>query len=357
MSADHTKFEASDAELRELLQAGVTDEAQLRRAAALQLRLKRYPDDDVGEHDPKPSPSNRWLATGRTLFNKYISLAFPIRLVITSLASAFVGSSVLGFLAEYASYTYALHYGIRPPVEGIPYLRASVTALAFSVVLLGISAFAVCYWFLGSLAIRIERYVDMVRTTGKLVRISGLDDAAVDKTIQMFRARPLKTILKGMIVLSALAVLVSVAVTAMQGHDDDAILATAAEVVVYAAFCTLLVVLNWRPSLVPHLATCLAAVMVIVAPLLLFQPSRYAWLLRHMGYGGGIPVQVNVGDIDGSTAEGISGSLLLRTTEAVILLDSSRTQIIDVPIAKLRRLSHDSDALRSDTYVLPQPAK
>jgi hypothetical protein len=353
MSDNTPEYEAADAELRELLRAGVTHEAQLRRATALQLQLQQSQD----QHDSEPGPSNRWLATGRALFNKYIGLAFPIRLMITSIASAFVGSSVLGFLAEYASYTYALYYGIRPPVEGIPYLRASVTALSFSVSILGISAFAACYWFLRSLVGRVEGYINLARRTGTLVKISGLDNAAVDEAIQIFRARPIKTILRWMIILSVAAVLVSTAVTAAQGYGIAFILKTAALVAGWAALFTLLVVLNWKPTLVPYLATFLAAVMMIVAPLLLFQPSRYAWLLRRMGYGGGFPVQVNVGDIDGSTAEEISGVMLLRTTDAVILLDSSGTKIIDIPIAKVRRLRHDTDALRGDNYFLPRPVR
>ena len=73
------------------------------------------------------------------LWAKYLGLALPIRLLLGGVISGLGGSGLVGFLSEYAAYSYAVFYGIRPPLEGIPYLRVAVTT-ATLVVFMGSAA-------------------------------------------------------------------------------------------------------------------------------------------------------------------------------------------------------------------------
>ena len=61
---------------------------------------------------------------------RYLSWSLPVRLAVGVFASA-VGGFGLGLISEYAAYRYAIHIGIRPPFEGIPYLRVSIASLTF----------------------------------------------------------------------------------------------------------------------------------------------------------------------------------------------------------------------------------
>ena len=50
-------------------------------------------------------------------------------------------SHLRGWLAELATYSYAIKLGFRPPLEGVPYLKAIVTFGGFfvTIILLGVS--------------------------------------------------------------------------------------------------------------------------------------------------------------------------------------------------------------------------
>lgn len=60
----------------------------------------------------------------------YSALSLPVRLLIGAVVSGLGGIGV-GIISEYAAYNFALYHDIRPPLEGIPYLRATVSAITF----------------------------------------------------------------------------------------------------------------------------------------------------------------------------------------------------------------------------------
>ena len=77
-----------------------------------------------------------------------IELSLGVKLVLSSILCAFGGSSFLGFMSEYATYTYTTAYGFRLPTEGIPYLIITVKALSFIFLLCGGICFLLLYSFL-----------------------------------------------------------------------------------------------------------------------------------------------------------------------------------------------------------------
>lgn len=60
---------------------------------------------------------------------------FLIQIFIKSVVSALIGSSFLSIFAEYSTYFYAIKIGVRPPFEGIPFLKSIVGITSFLAIL------------------------------------------------------------------------------------------------------------------------------------------------------------------------------------------------------------------------------
>jgi len=69
--------------------------------------------------------------------------SLPIKLAVGAIVGL-IGGGFLGYNAEYATYNYAIQYGVRAPIEGIPYLKAAVTFGSFFLLLTGSLVFFCC---------------------------------------------------------------------------------------------------------------------------------------------------------------------------------------------------------------------
>ncbi|MFY1862145.1 hypothetical protein ACOTB5_29975 [Achromobacter xylosoxidans] len=70
----------------------------------------------------------------------FVQWSLPAKLLVTAIVGL-LGGGFLGYNAEYATYNYAIQYGFRTPIEGIPYLRAAVTFGSFFLLLSGVAVF------------------------------------------------------------------------------------------------------------------------------------------------------------------------------------------------------------------------
>ena len=89
-----------------------------------------------------PSGKGLWHS-GKELVAPYLDLALAVKLAVGALIGLIAGPGLLGYVSEYATYWFAFHEGIRPPLEGIPYLRTAVTTSSFALALLSALAFIV----------------------------------------------------------------------------------------------------------------------------------------------------------------------------------------------------------------------
>ena len=88
---------------------------------------------------------------------------------------------------------------------------------------------------------------------------------------------------------------------------------------------------------------------------MLFSPNWYASFLRMVGYGGGFPISVEFREnSDKNQQKIISGFLLLRTTEAFLLLPEGSNSILEIPRDQIRTVSHAAGGIRQLSYKLPQ---
>ncbi len=75
------------------------------------------------------------------------SYTLPIKVIFGFLLTALGSASVLGLLSEFAVYNYALVNGFRVPVEGIPYLKPTVTLISLVAIGVALLGFATTYLF------------------------------------------------------------------------------------------------------------------------------------------------------------------------------------------------------------------
>jgi hypothetical protein len=83
-------------------------------------------------------------------------------------------------------------------------------------------------------------------------------------------------------------------------------------------------------------------------------PEGYARLLRSTGFGGGLPVTVQVeSPARGESPEHYSGFLLLRTSGSIILYDDKTNRIHEFPINRVTHYEHAGGGLSAGGYKLP----
>jgi hypothetical protein len=260
---------------------------------------------------------------------KASSWSLPLKLLVSASIGAVAGSSVLSFLFEYSTYTYAVYFGFRPPVEGIPHLRAAVVGGSFALLI-----------------------------TGALLA------AALIVTFRGASRDPLPPGVTKRIGISA--IIVAVAIWALPigcaalgidacSHRETKILGiTLATPIGFFLGIAATSLASWRPALAWWISA--GAVLLYYGWVLfqLFSPNAHASMLRATGFGGGIPVtlQLESGTSEPSRSE--SGSLMLRTSGHVVLLTEDRRQFHEYPNDRVARISYGVDTLSPKGGNLPR---
>jgi len=237
--------------------------------------------------------------------------ALPLKFLVSAALGAVAGSSVLGFLLEYATYSYSLAYGFRPPVEGIPYLRAILTGASFALLVTG-SALAA-----GILHLMRDRQglaFKVSNTTHLVLGVFFLACLGVALVLwlscRLFAPQQLCSALP--LSLGSLPL----------GFLIGALLGAAA-----AAFAA------WRPNLVWWFSLSAVAIYYLSVVGIMFSPSYYAALLRYTGFGGGLPVSLEVEPRRDRVSVEVRGHLMLRTSSTLVLFAADEARFHEYPLA------------------------
>lgn len=307
----------------------------------------------------------------KSLWDGYLGLALPIRLLIGAAISGLGGSGLVGFLSEYAAYSFAVSYGIRPPLEGIPYLRVAVTTMTLGV-FIGGATLSLLIVLVARLLIfqgvrlvgTVFAYVNLFSRLfpGVAYSLARMKDNSLDRLkakgmtgpeefIKMCRDsiswQVAITIALGIFFLVAALI---TGVKYLQTREEyEAILAG----IGIGGVVSLMVLLLWSPRLVSWFAILGTAAFFVLAPFSLFHAPTYANLLRVLGYGGGVPVRANVLNGNGEVISAVEGFLVLRTTTSLILFDDKHDQVVEMPLTKVGTLGHAVGTLQSDKWKLP----
>lgn len=270
---------------------------------------------------------------------------WPVKFLVGALLGIVAGGGVLSFLLENATHVYALTYGFRPPVEGLPYLRTLVSS-GNAIMLLLAAFFATI--FLGVL--------------GGMARL--LASRHANTAVNLTQTRLWVAIawsLFGWVALTGLVFFQQ----KRQGdlgpycgwpllHCDPAPDFSLGFILYTFAVAFPMVFMLFRPSFAWVAATGAIAAYYVWVSSNILPPDQYARLLRSTGFGGGMQVLVESHQTDtGCAALNLGGYLLLRTTEQLIVYEAPNSRIHEIPVRCVARVSYGSGGMSSLDYKLP----
>jgi hypothetical protein len=274
---------------------------------------------------------------------------WPVKFLVGAALGALAGGGLLSFLLETATHSYAISYGFRPPVEGLPYLRTLVSS--GSVILL-IAASIVATLVIGLLG-------GFVRF---MARIPSPKERFDPTTTPLWKA---------MLISIAYSLFVAGVLYLSQRYnlpeskerpycmwpliscDPDP--TDVVEIVLLSLILNLpLALVFFRPALSWVAAASFIVWYYFGLGANILPPDGYARLLRSTGFGGGVSVSVDflAGD-SGCINESFSGNLLLRTTETLILYDATCGKIAEVTARCVQRITYTSGGLSNLPHKLP----
>lgn len=293
--------------------------------------------------------------------NWFLALS-PLTRIIVGISCAFLaGPAFIGFLSEYATYAYAIRTGFRPPVEGVPYLAAVVV---LGSILLASSLSIVFFVTRSSILLAANRLRKLSRALrGKLINqvafilrifnpsLSNIESLrrAIELFAQTRSARVLVTILLPLAWVMTLASSVVIMAPTIAFSLRFAV----ATVLILAAIMGLLSIM--RPGVTAVMSAGVALSFYAFCLICLFTVSGYSSLLRSIGFGGGVCVEVTVeraGDI-----KSIKMDLFMRSRESLIGRFVDDFLFVELPISTVEQIRYFDSKLCSNTTKATQESE
>ena len=284
--------------------------------------------------------------------------------LIGSFLGVIFGPGILGFLSELATYRFAINYGIRPPLEGIPYLRATVTFGGIFITVIAAIVFLLTLRFASNAATRVAgivRDVEFFQNRLFPEGISGIP--SIEETLQRFRKLPITSIFA---LAFTTGILMAGLVSLIDGYMGEASFKQAPlpEIFYYSIFglwAMIFVFVAWNRITIWYIAAASTFLSYMGVLILMFTPSHYASFLRFLGYGGGLPVAIELDTLQQtdsgfsvSNSQAYEGYLLLRTTDSLILYDAESAEVLEFPVSKVLSVRHKAEPLTQLDYKLPK---
>ena len=276
----------------------------------------------------------------------------PLKLLLSSILGILGGAGLLGYLSEYATYYYAIYYGIRPPLEGIPYLKASVTFGSLFLLLTGALIFTLTTFMLMSFI----WYIDALPKGAKWVLnlFDGYekhDSDYVGRLLNYLRSLSNWILFVGCLLFSLISTALIIGFSYDPETENLGKITLSILTFIYFFSISLIVV---KPASVWWQAMIVVIAYFSISIYLLFIPEKYSRLLRLLGYGGGLSVQIDLNEKKANQkANKKNVYLLLRTNEALIVYDKESNEINEIPRNQINQINHDAVGLQKLPYMLP----
>lgn len=284
---------------------------------------------------------------------KALSYSLPLKIAIGFLLTALGSSSVLGFLSELAVYKYALVNGFRVPVEGIPYLRPTVTIISLLILLVALLTFLLTYslakYFSASLAFPdkvISLLLSLLKIKNSTYQIKSIME-------ELEYVSTLKAILLSVITSAIICIIVILGMKYQEFVVLNILNETfrihldykptmainnikAITVIFLMTFAINLTV--FKPTLTKGVSLCMAGASVLMISLFMFNNSLYSDFLKTTGFGGGREITI----YSKKDQQSISGKLLIQSNERYIILLPSN-DIIEFPVIDVNRVKYEKN--------------
>lgn len=264
----------------------------------------------------------------------FSELTIPIKIVVGAIFGVIAGPGLITYLSEYATYFYAINLGIRPPLEGIPYLSATVAFLSLILAVTAAMIFIITRLSLAFVSAQLIDFVRMVAVIfdegfeeykekgGRFVKWLTLSDS-LEKIRNLSFLRVLVLII---FVFVIFYLLFGVLIYEKEKEGNAATW-------FFSAYTSIAILTLWRKWFT-YLVGVLAAISFYVFSWqVLFDFENQEKFLRVIGYGGGIPIRV---ELQKEGNEKIN--LYLRTTTALLGLDISNNENVEIPLANVKKI-------------------
>jgi hypothetical protein len=275
------------------------------------------------------------------LVERYSSFALPVKLAIGCLITLIAGTG-LGFVAEFAAYSWAIYNGLRPPVEGIPYLKPVVTALTVATIFCAALAYLVIHFVAAILINHVDQALKLDRVFWKYVR---KPDGALtaDELLNKHRNLSFKRAVMASLIITAAAMLLFIGCMALVGQ-----IFTRYELIIFCFATFLALIFAWHRNVRYWISVGGLFVTLVLVPASFYHAPSYGLLLQYLGFGGGIPVQLTVVEDPGTGQQrkSITGLLLLRTTTAVLIYEEDAERVREIPIQQVLYIDRTAAGLR-----------
>ena len=254
----------------------------------------------------------------RDIIQYVMNTNFIVRYVLFSLLGALSGTTYIAVVSEFASYYYAWTNGLRIPVEGIPYLKLTISIISFIAILTGSAMFAAAYlvagmllWGLGVLFQR-EQYKNLRSPLFSIFnKVSEIPIGYV-----IFSAFIIFVLLSGGMYLKGEGV-------------DIFMLMRIAFVSVFIPF------IIWNKRTLAIFACIVSVGAAVAVPNELFKKDVYEDILRNLKYGGGQYVVIDTT----YDPQSMNYKLFLRTSE-VLMVETGDSKKLEIPVGKINNISY-----------------
>lgn len=274
----------------------------------------------------------------------YGDWGLPFRLIIGACVTLVAGTG-LGFFAEYAAYSWAIYYGVRPPLEGIPYLKLAVTGLTVFILLGGAITFVVIEFFANRILQWAELQLESLSITGKIEKVTKGGRELYQKV----------SLVTALAVSLAIAIAVPLIIYSIGISDNDS--NKTQQLILAGIFSFVVMLLLWDKRVPRILALSGVTAFIIIIPFSFFNVNVYNYILRELGYGGGLPVQITIiGEAtENSQRTNLDAYLMLRTTTSILIYESPAERIREIPLSQILFLDHKAIPIEKRTPKLPNP--
>lgn len=270
--------------------------------------------------------------------------SLPTKFLASAVLSALGGAGVLSYLVEYATYSYALAYGFRPPVEGIPYLKTTVTAGSVFLLLSGAAiATTVLLTLRGALSPVLQARHPLSGLAGRFRSMGKVKATLIILSAAAFFG------LLGYFFSPKLCDLVRTS-ECRDIHQARWIFSSC-----FALATALLMLLARLPAAIWWFVAGYTFLYYATIVTLIFTPTAYASFLRFTGFGGGVPVLLQLEEAKANTAPvERSAYLMLRTATAFVVFDQTGRRFEEYPLEEVHRLSYATGGMHRLAYQLPE---
>ncbi|AYV20531.1 hypothetical protein [Vibrio mediterranei] len=278
-----------------------------------------------------------------------LSYTLPIKVISGFMLTAIGSASVLGLLSEFAVYKYAISSGFRVPVEGIPYLKPTVTLLSLIAILVAFVGFVATYSFAKFSAVFIsapDKFISLILShfnikPSSLSKSILFRDMRESSTLKAVFISGFSSFLVTYLVFSSLANdflgngLVSTNITLSQVTFFDnpifdmVVLFSLVFVIYFSAF---------RPAWIKYTAFTSALLSIVLVLVFMFNTRMYGEFLNITGFGGGRPV-ILFNDNDEIEA---SGKMLIQSNDYYIIVDD-KYDVTEYPVNGVSKVRYKQE--------------